>query len=98
MCTSCDGFCPLTVKVKDGQVVKVTTRSHPLFKDVICMKGAFAPKAFAHPSRILYPLKRVGERGSGEWEQVSWDAEGGALYYIAVNGWSLYDYGNSCYR
>ena len=37
------------------------------------MKGAFAPKAFAHPSRILYPLKRVGERGSGEWQQVSWD-------------------------
>jgi len=73
VCTSCDGFCPLTVQVKEGQAVKVTTRDHPMFKDVICMKGAFAPKSFAHPSRILYPLKRVGKRGEGKWEEVSWD-------------------------
>ena len=31
-----------------------------ILKDVLCMKGAFAPKAFAHPDRILHPLKRVG--------------------------------------
>ena len=73
VCTSCDGFCPLTVHVKDDQAVKVTTRDHPMFKDVICMKGAFAPKSFAHPSRILHPLKRVGERGEGKWEEVSWE-------------------------
>ncbi len=73
VCASCDGFCPVSAKVVDGQVVKVQTRSHPIFKDVLCMKGAFAPKAFAHPDRILHPLKRVGERGGGEWEQVSWD-------------------------
>ena len=81
VCTSCDGFCPLTVQVKEGQAVKVTTRDHPMFKDVICMKGAFAPKSFAHPSRILHPLKRVGERGAGEWERVSWEQ---AMDEIAV--------------
>ena len=37
------------------------------------MKGSFAPKQFAHPDRILHPLKRVGERGGGEWQQVTWD-------------------------
>lgn len=37
------------------------------------MKGIYAPKGFAHPDRVLYPLKRVGERGSGEWERVSWE-------------------------
>ena len=73
VCTSCDGFCPLSTKVKDGRVVKVTTREHPFFKDVICMKGAYAPKSFAHPDRILHPLKRTGERGDGSWAQVSWD-------------------------
>ncbi|MGI9355671.1 MAG: molybdopterin-containing oxidoreductase family protein [Rhizobiaceae bacterium] len=36
------------------------------------MKGIIAPKGFANPNRILHPLKRVGERGSGQWEQVSW--------------------------
>ncbi|SVE27172.1 uncharacterized protein METZ01_LOCUS480026, partial [marine metagenome] len=73
VCTSCDGFCPVAVKVENGRAVKVTTRDHPLFNDVLCMKGAFAPKSFAHPSRVLYPLKRIGARGAGEWQQVTWD-------------------------
>ena len=73
VCGSCDGFCPVAAKVEDGRVVKVTTRDHPLLKDVICMKGGFAPKSFAHPDRILHPLKRVGARGDNHWQQVSWD-------------------------
>jgi anaerobic selenocysteine-containing dehydrogenase len=74
VCSTCDGFCPVAAKVKDGRVVKVTTREHPFFKDILCMKGAYAPKAFAHPDRLHYPLKRIGERGDGQWQQVSWDA------------------------
>lgn len=73
VCTSCDGFCPVLAKVKDGRVIKVTPRDHPFFKDVICMKGAYAPKAFAHPDRLLYPLKRKGARGDNDWRRVSWD-------------------------
>ena len=73
VCSSCDGFCPLAAKVQDGRVVKVTTREHPFFKDGICMKGAYAPKSFAHPDRLMHPLKRMGERGGGKWQQVSWD-------------------------
>ncbi len=73
VCQSCDGFCPVTAKVEDGQAVKITTREHPLFKGVLCMKGAYAPKHFAHPDRVTTPLKRVGERGSGEWQRVTWD-------------------------
>ena len=65
ICGTCDGFCPVQAKVKDGRVVRVTPRSAPILKDVLCMKGAFAPKAFAHPDRILHPLKRVGARGDG---------------------------------
>ena len=74
VCTSCDGFCPIAVKISDGRVVKVTTRDHPLFKDVICMKGAYAPKSFAHPDRLMHPLRRKGARGGGSWEQVSWSS------------------------
>ena len=70
VCGSCDGFCPVAAKVEDGRVVKVTTRDHPILKDVICMKGGFAPKSFAHPDRILHPLKRVGARGDNHWQQV----------------------------
>jgi anaerobic selenocysteine-containing dehydrogenase len=73
VCQSCDGFCPTAAKVRDRRVVKVQGRDHPFFKDALCMKGAYAPKSFAHPDRIMHPQKRVGERGSGVWEQVSWD-------------------------
>jgi acetylene hydratase len=73
VCGTCDGFCPVRANVVDGRVVKVLPRNHPILKDVLCLKGAFAPKAFAHPDRILYPLKRAGARGEGKWRRVSWD-------------------------
>ena len=73
VCSSCDGFCPVTARVVDGQVVKVGSRSDPMLKDVICKKGAYAPKSFAHPDRLLQPLRRVGARGGGQWENVSWE-------------------------
>jgi len=73
VCSSCDGFCPVTAKVQDGQVVKVHSRDDPMLKDIICKKGAYAPKSFAHPDRLMQPQRRVGERGAGEWETVSWD-------------------------
>ena len=75
VCHSCDCFCPLAAKVDtaSGRVTKVTTRDHPFFKDVICMKGAYAPKSFAHPDRLMQPQQRIGERGEGKWRTVSWD-------------------------
>lgn len=73
VCASCDCFCPVVAKVKDGRVVKVMTRDHPVLKDVLCMKGAYAPKSFAHPDRLMHPLKRVGARGDGNWRRVTWD-------------------------
>jgi anaerobic selenocysteine-containing dehydrogenase len=73
VCSSCDGFCPVAVKVNDGRVVKITTRDHPLFRDVLCMKGAYAHKGFAHPDRLMHPIKRAAGRGDNSWTQVSWD-------------------------
>ena len=73
VCSSCDGFCPVSAKVVDGRVVKVAARKDPFLKDVICMQGAYAPKSFAHPDRLMFPRRRVGERGAGEWRRVSWE-------------------------
>ena len=74
ICASCDIACSVVAQVEKGQVVKVRSSDNPIFKDNICMKGIFAPKGFAHPERVRYPLRRVGERGSGEWERVSWES------------------------
>jgi anaerobic selenocysteine-containing dehydrogenase len=73
ICQSCDIACNVVSEVKQGRVVRVRSSDNPIFKDNICMKAIVAPKGFANPTRILHPLKRVGERGSGEWEQVTWD-------------------------
>jgi len=73
VCSSCDISCTVSAKVVDGQVVKVFSSDNPLFRDNICMKGIYAPKGFAHPDRITHPMKRVGERGSGKFEKVSWE-------------------------
>ena len=73
ICGSCDIACSVVTESQKGRVTKVRSSDNPIFRDNICMKGIIAPKGFAHPSRILHPLKRVGERGSGKWEQVSWE-------------------------
>jgi len=73
-CSSCDQFCPLTATVDGDRVVKVAARDNEFLRDVICVKGAYAPKSFAHPDRLMFPLKRTGERGAGQWAQVSWEA------------------------
>lgn len=38
-----------------------------------CIKGATVPDVMYHPDRLLYPLKRIGERGEGKWERISWE-------------------------
>ena len=73
ICQTCDIACSVVSEVKNGRVVKVRSSDNPLFRDHICMKGIVAPKGYANPNRITRPLKRVGARGSGNWEEVSWD-------------------------
>ena len=73
ICQSCDIACSVNTEIRGGRVVKVRSSDNPLFRDNICIKGIYAPKGFAHPDRLLHPLKRVGERGSGRWTRVTWD-------------------------
>jgi len=46
----------------------------PDFNPRGCQKGGCATNLMYSPSRVRYPLRRVGERGEGRWERVSWDA------------------------
>jgi len=73
LCSSCDIACSVVTEVQKGRVTRVRSSDNPLFKDNICIKGITAPKNFANPDRVLYPQRRVGERGSGQFERVSWD-------------------------
>ncbi len=73
ICASCDIACSVVAHVKQGRVTRVRAVRKPGQKKNICIKGIYAPKSFNHPDRVLFPLKRVGERGSGQWARVSWD-------------------------
>ncbi|MEC7288889.1 MAG: molybdopterin-dependent oxidoreductase [Pseudomonadota bacterium] len=73
ICQTCDIACSVVSEVQNGRVTKVRSSDNPIFRDHICMKGIIAPKGYANPNRILHPLKRVGDRGSGKWERVTWE-------------------------
>ena len=73
-CYMCACRCGIRVHLKDGKVRYIDgNRDHPVNKGVICGKGASGIMTHTSPSRLRAPLKRVGPRGSGEFEEITWD-------------------------
>jgi sulfite dehydrogenase (quinone) subunit SoeA len=73
-CYMCACRCGINVHLKSGKVAYIEgNRDHPVNKGVLCAKGAAGIMQVNAPSRLQAPLKRVGPRGSGEFEQISWD-------------------------
>ena len=71
----CPDRCALDVQVEDGRVVKIdgSERSERT-AGYICAKVRHFHDRTYHPARILHPMKRVGPKGSGRFERISWDA------------------------
>ncbi len=75
------GNCLWRVYTRDGVVFReeqaakypVVDPTGPDFNPRGCQKGAFYSHMMYNPDRLKYPMKRVGERGSGKWKRVSWD-------------------------
>src|SRR5947207_14066893 len=83
VCTfDCPDTCSLTVTVDDGRITKVRASDAMPFTDgVICTKVARDMTVFVHgPQRLLYPLRRVGAKGSGQFEQIPWQAALAEIY------------------
>ncbi len=72
-CYDCGGRCVLKVHVKDGVAVRVETDDGEEPQLRACARGRAYRRQVYAPDRLLYPLKRVGERGRGEFKRVSWD-------------------------
>ena len=71
----CPDTCGLLTTVENGIAVKVQGNpAHPQTDGVLCTKVSRYTERTYHPERILTPLKRVGPKGLGRFEPVSWDA------------------------
>jgi DMSO reductase family type II enzyme molybdopterin subunit len=76
----CIAACSLDLYVKDGvvwreeqnAVYEQTNASLPDFNPRGCQKGMCYSDLMYEPSRVKYPMKRIGERGSGRWQRISW--------------------------
>ncbi len=73
-CYMCACRCGINVHMKDGKVAYIEgNRDHPVNRGVLCAKGSAGIMQHNAPSRLRAPLKRVGPRGSGEFEEITWD-------------------------
>jgi len=73
-CGLCHPRCGLILEVENGKAVSVRgDKDHPVTRGMICSRGQLMIDHLYHPDRVNYPLKRAGKRGSGKWQQVSWD-------------------------
>ena len=74
VCFGCTTHCGVIGWVQDGRVRKIEGNPlDPNTQGTICSKANGMISYTYYPERILYPLKRVGPRGSGQWERVTWD-------------------------
>ncbi|ANT60162.1 formate dehydrogenase [Salipiger sp. CCB-MM3] len=73
-CYMCACRCGIDVHLKDGAPVYIEgNRDHHLNRGVLCAKGAAGLKQVTSPARLRAPMRRVGPRGSGEFEEISWE-------------------------
>lgn len=70
----CPDTCALLVTVKDGVATEVRgDPAHPPTAGVLCTKVSRYAERTYHPDRLLHPMRRVGKKGEGKFERISWD-------------------------
>lgn len=73
-CRMCHGGCGVLVYVKEGEVAKIAGDPDcPINHGTLCSKGLASAQLAYHPDRLTYPVRRIGPKGSGKWERISWD-------------------------
>ncbi|MFO7999333.1 MAG: molybdopterin-dependent oxidoreductase [Bacteroidales bacterium] len=75
---NCGGRCVLKLSIREGKIVRIETDDRP-GDDIsdpqlrACIRGRAYRRRQYHPDRLKYPMKRVGKRGEGRFERISWD-------------------------
>ncbi|MCC7367256.1 MAG: molybdopterin oxidoreductase family protein [Chloroflexi bacterium] len=70
----CPDACGMLAWVREGQIVRVSgDPQHPVTRGAICGKAARYVERVYSPDRVLYPQRRVGPKGAGRFERITWD-------------------------
>ena len=73
-CHLCHGGCISLVHVRNGELFKIEGDPNgPLNRGAVCDRCNAAIQYVYSPYRIQYPMKRIGKRGEGKWQRISWD-------------------------
>jgi anaerobic selenocysteine-containing dehydrogenase len=67
-CQNCHMKCRIFVTMQNGHIKNISNSI-----DIEGAKTVPAHEQVYHPDRLLYPQKRVGRRGEGKWQRLSWD-------------------------
>jgi anaerobic selenocysteine-containing dehydrogenase len=71
LCGICPAGCWVTVTLEAGRIAGVRPQDHPL--GMICTNGAHSSEIVHDPDRLQYPMRRVGLKGTHEFERIGWD-------------------------
>ncbi len=74
-CHICPGHCSRKMTVEDGKIVSIDLDKESGLPTQFCpyTRGRQVMEVCAHPDRLKYPQRRVGPKGSGQWQRISWD-------------------------
>ncbi|MBI3453217.1 MAG: molybdopterin oxidoreductase family protein [Rhodospirillales bacterium] len=73
-CYMCACRCGIKVHLLDGRIRYIEgNRNHPINRGVLCAKGSAGIMQQYSPAKLTKPLRRVGERGAGEFKEIEWD-------------------------
>ena len=74
ICGQCPSHCAIVGYLDRDHLYKVEGQPNSIRNEgKICAKGQAAAQAVYDPDRILFPMRRVGKRGEGKWQKISWD-------------------------
>jgi anaerobic selenocysteine-containing dehydrogenase len=73
-CGMCPAGCGIIVRTREHKANKIEGNPlHPVNRGALCARGQAGLQALYNPDRIKGPMKRVGERGEGKWQEISWE-------------------------
>ena len=73
-CGMCPAGCGIIVRTREHKANKIEGNPlHPVNHGALCARGQAGLQVLYNPDRIKGPMKRIGERGEGKWDEISWD-------------------------